>query len=154
MLSIQFSVVVSAFVNRLHLIFKIFKICFQHSFQDIWFSYLMPWLFPVYFQCLDFADKKLYQMILNILQTTLSPQTVCKGLCIAWCVLTLILVVENWANTKRCKNTEKVLKPWQMGTHLNVLSKSYPMNTNMTGLRWFSKSFAFLHVLCMKVAIT
>ena len=29
-----------------------------------------------------------------------------------------------------------------MGTHLRVLSESYPMNTNMTGLRWFSKIFA------------
>ena len=31
-----------------------------------------------------------------------------------------------------------------MGTHLTVLSKSYPMNTNMTGFRWFSKIFASL----------
>ena len=30
-----------------------------------------------------------------------------------------------------------------MGTHLRVLSKSYPMNTNMTGFRCFSKIFAF-----------
>ena len=28
-----------------------------------------------------------------------------------------------------------------MGTHLRVLSESYPMNTNMTGFRWFSKIF-------------
>ena len=35
---------------------------------------------------------------------------------------------------------EKWLKPWQMGTHLRVLNESYPMNTNMTGLRWFSKT--------------
>ena len=26
-----------------------------------------------------------------------------------------------------------------MGTHLRVLSKSYPMNANMTGFKWFSK---------------
>ena len=31
-----------------------------------------------------------------------------------------------------------------MGTDLRVLSKSYPMNTNMTGFRWFSKMFASL----------
>ena len=31
-----------------------------------------------------------------------------------------------------------------MGTHLRVLSESYPMNTNMTGFRWFSKLFASL----------
>ena len=26
-----------------------------------------------------------------------------------------------------------------MGTHLRVLSESYPLNTNMTGFRWFPK---------------
>ena len=36
------------------------------------------------------------------------------------------------------RRTEKSLKPWHMGTHLTVLSESYLMNTNMTGLRWFS----------------
>ena len=30
-----------------------------------------------------------------------------------------------------------------MGTHLRVLSKSYPMNANMTRFRCFSKLFAF-----------
>ena len=29
-----------------------------------------------------------------------------------------------------------------MGTHLSVPSVSYPMNANMTGLKWFSKYFA------------
>ena len=38
-----------------------------------------------------------------------------------------------------------------MGTHLRVLIKSYPMNTNMTGFRWFSKIFC-LFVLWTKVA--
>ena len=33
---------------------------------------------------------------------------------------------------------------WQMGTHLRVLSDSFPMNTSMTGFRLFSASFAFL----------
>ena len=33
---------------------------------------------------------------------------------------------------------------WHMGTHRRVLSESYPMNTNMTGFRWVSKTFAFL----------
>ena len=35
-----------------------------------------------------------------------------------------------------------------MDTHLRVLSESYPMNTHMTGFRWFSKIF----VLWKKVA--
>ena len=29
-----------------------------------------------------------------------------------------------------------------MGTHLRVLSESYPMDTNMTGFKGFSKNFA------------
>ena len=37
-----------------------------------------------------------------------------------------------------------------MGTHMRVLGKSYPMNTNMTGFGWFSKSCVL--VLWMKVA--
>ena len=31
-----------------------------------------------------------------------------------------------------------------MGTHLRVLSESYPMNANITGLKCFSKLFAAL----------
>ena len=31
-----------------------------------------------------------------------------------------------------------------MGTHLRELGESYPMNTNVTGFRWFSKIFALL----------
>ena len=58
--------------------------------------------------------------------------------------LTLMLLVPNLANTKWCKNPENLLKPWHMCTHLRVLSESYPMNTNMTGFRWFSKLFASL----------
>ena len=33
-----------------------------------------------------------------------------------------------------------------MGTHMKVLNEYNPMNTNMAGFRWFSKSFAFLCV--------
>ena len=40
---------------------------------------------------------------------------------------------------KMMQKPEKYMKPWQMGTHLRVLSKSYQMNTNMIGLSWFSK---------------
>ena len=29
--------------------------------------------------------------------------------------------------------TEKLLKPWQMGTHLRVLNESYPTYTNLGG---------------------
>ena len=45
--------------------------------------------------------------------------------------LTLMLLVANLANTKWSKKPEKWLKPWHMGTHLRVLSESYPTNTNM-----------------------
>ena len=55
--------------------------------------------------------------------------------------LTLMLLVSNLTNMKRCKTPEK---PWHMGTHLRVLIKGNPLNTNMTGFRWFSKIFASL----------
>ena len=56
--------------------------------------------------------------------------------------LTLMLLMANLASTNWCKSPQKWLKPWHMGTHLRVLCKSYPMNTNKTGFRWFSKIFA------------
>ena len=37
------------------------------------------------------------------------------------------------------QKAEKILKPWHMGNHLRVLSKSYPKTTNTTGFRWSSK---------------
>ena len=58
--------------------------------------------------------------------------------------LTLMLVVGNFSRTKWYKKSEKVLKFWDMGTHLRVFSESYPMNTNMTGFRWFSRIFVSL----------
>ena len=40
--------------------------------------------------------------------------------------LTLMQLVADLANTKSCKkNFKKLLKPWQMGTHLRELSESY-----------------------------
>ena len=42
------------------------------------------------------------------------------------------------------KKSERCLKPWNMGTHLRILSESYPMNTNITGFKWFSRIFASL----------
>ena len=36
-----------------------------------------------------------------------------------------------------------------MGTHLRVLSKSYTMNTNMTGFRGFSKIFVSLMAVAL-----
>ena len=67
-----------------------------------------------------------------------------------WCCLydrnNLIhqLLVANFANTKWCKKTGKWLKPWHMGTYMRVLSENFPMNTNMTGFRSFSKIVASL----------
>ena len=48
--------------------------------------------------------------------------------------LTLMLLVANLAITKMYIRPEKSRKPWQIGTHLMVISESYPMNTNMTGI--------------------
>ena len=44
---------------------------------------------------------------------------------------------------------EKDIETLAHGTHLRVLSESFPMNINMTGFRWFSKKIVF--VLWMKV---
>ena len=54
-------------------------------------------------------------------------------------LLTLTLLEADLANTKWCKKPENLLKPCHMGTHLWVFSESYPMNTNTTRFRWFSK---------------
>ena len=43
---------------------------------------------------------------------------------------------------KTMQTIEKCLNNWYMGTHLmRVPSESYPMNTNTTGFRLFSKSW-------------
>ena len=49
--------------------------------------------------------------------------------------LTLMPLGADLANTKWCKKTKKWPKPWHMGSHLRVLSESYPINTKMTGFR-------------------
>ena len=54
-----------------------------------------------------------------------------------------MLLVANLA-TKWRKNPEFFLKPWHMGTHLKVLCKTFSINTNMTGFKCFSKTFASL----------
>ena len=59
--------------------------------------------------------------------------------------LTLMLQVADFANTKWCKNVKEWLKPWHMDTHLRVLSESYLMNTNMTGIRWSTEIFESLY---------
>ena len=51
--------------------------------------------------------------------------------------LTLMLLVANLATIKWGKKYEKWLKPWQMGTHMRVLSERFTMNTNKTGFRSF-----------------
>ena len=56
--------------------------------------------------------------------------------------LTHMLLLANLANTNWYKNTEKSPKPWQTGFHLRVLGESFPMNTNMTGFRWFSQKIS------------
>ena len=43
------------------------------------------------------------------------------------------------------------MRPLQMDTHLRVLSKSYPMNTNMTGFRRFFENLCVIIVLWMNV---
>ena len=59
-------------------------------------------------------------------------------------LLTRMLLVANLAISKLCKKPLKWLKPSHIGTHEIVLSECYPMNTKMTGIRWFSKIVGFL----------
>ena len=63
-----------------------------------------------------------------------------------------MLLVANLANKNDEKYREKLLKPWQMGTHLIVLSESFPMSTNITGFRWFLKKNVGVLVPWKKVA--
>ena len=58
--------------------------------------------------------------------------------------LTFMLVVANLANTKWSQKPDKMTETLANGTHLRVLIKSFPMNTNMTGFRWVSQIFASL----------
>ena len=48
---------------------------------------------------------------------------------------------------KMMQKAWKWLKLWQMGTHLRVLSESYPINTKMTGRRLLSQICAALYIL-------
>ena len=59
-------------------------------------------------------------------------------------IISLMLLVPNFANTKQCKKVDKWLKPWHMSIHLRVFSESYLGSTNMTGFRCFLKIFASL----------
>ena len=57
-----------------------------------------------------------------------------------------------WPIQNDAKETEKLLKPWHMGTYMRVLRESNPMNTNMAGFGWYSKILKIL-VLWTKVAL-
>ena len=52
---------------------------------------------------------------------------------------------------KMMQKIEKSPKPTHRGTHITVLSESFPMNTNMTDFRCFSKIFASV-MLWTKIA--
>ena len=55
---------------------------------------------------------------------------------------TLMLLVDNLANTKWCKKPEKWLKPWQMGTHWKYSSRALQWIPTWQGSDVFRK---FLH---------
>ena len=59
---------------------------------------------------------------------------------------TLTLLVANLVNTRWCRKRWKWLKPWHMGAHLIVLSKSLLMNTNIYRVKIKLQS---LVVLCL-----
>ena len=49
-----------------------------------------------------------------------------------------------WPIQNDAKTPEIWLRAWHMGTQLRALNKSFLMNTNMTGFRWFTEMFASL----------
>ena len=55
-------------------------------------------------------------------------------------ILTLMLLVANLANTKSSKKINRITATLAHG----YSSETTPVNTNMTGFRWFSKIFASL----------
>ena len=114
----------------------IFKgdVTFSHAIFSKGMGYFLMW----YFQSVCVFSKKICIFKGDVIFSCGVPD--------CWrrlgSIITLKLLVANLANTNWCKNPEKWLKPWQMGTHLRVLRESFLMSTNMTGFGWFSKTFA------------
>ena len=53
---------------------------------------------------------------------------------------------------KKMQKNVKLLKPWQMGTHLRVLGESFQMNTKTTGFRCFFQESCILLLLTKVVS--
>ena len=70
--------------------------------------------------------------------------------CVTQNELTLMLLVANLANTKRCKKPDKLLKPWQMGTHLSVLGESFSNEYQDARVSMFFQE-SCIRLLLMKV---
>ena len=85
---------------------------------------------------------------LSIERVDYSPQAdlslrVAVKISLKYCIiLTLMLLVATLAITKGCKTPEKMTENPGTWVLIWVLSKSFPMNTNMTGFIWFSNFFA------------
>ena len=62
----------------------------------------------------------------------------------AYLMLTRMLLEDNFFNTKMMQKTWKMSETLANGTHLRLLTESFPMNTNMTEFRWFPKFYASL----------
>ena len=110
---------------------------------DWYLNHISPNHFSRKSICLKDVIREAFLSSFTILQLIIACPTLFNLLNIhvslSW-VSTLMLLVANFANTKWCRKPERLWKPWNMGTHLRVLGKSYSMNTDMTGLRWFQKS--------------
>ena len=114
----------SDFILLLHLVLHFYMPC---KVSTIFIEAFLP---ALHWLCLVKADEQ--ALVLSARLTGTSPVPV---------FLTLMLVVANFANAKLRKKTPETMA---YGIHLRVLNESYPMNTNMTGFRCFSKTFAFL----------
>ena len=73
-----------------------------------------------------------YLGLILIYQFSLVEETYKRRFSLGTNMLTLMLLVANLANTKWLEKPGNWLSPRHMGTHLRVLSESFPMNINMT----------------------
>ena len=71
-------------------------------------------------------------------ESSLSIGMVKKG----YCQNSQVIFLPCWHErvNQKAKKLKKWMKPWHMGTHLKVLSNSYPINTKLTGFRVFLKN--------------
>ena len=102
-----------------------------------WFEFSCQWTSPrlAYLKpCSKSTEIFEWKLFPPLIRNNISSDILCE-IALILIMRLLILLLANLATTKWCTKPEKWLKPWHRGTYLRVLSKSYPISTNMTGLK-------------------